>query len=113
MSTIFASPVFEMMSTNLMVFLKAEGGASCRSPFRWYRPSSSDFSTGMGRPSSSVPRKAVFDMESITTVSISVKLSFFQFFAQFSYVARLRDPAFRSQVHDHVAIFGGSLSYPT
>ncbi len=35
---------------------KCGGGASWRSPLKWYRPSSSDFSAGMGRLSSSVPR---------------------------------------------------------
>jgi hypothetical protein len=42
----------------------------------WYFPSLADFSAGMGRPSSSVPKKAEFDMESITTVLDSVKFSF-------------------------------------
>jgi hypothetical protein len=76
-SKMLAPPVLEMIfSTSFIVDLKAEGGASWRSPVRWYRPSATDFSAGMGSPSSSVPRKAVFDMESITTVSISVSFNF-------------------------------------
>jgi hypothetical protein len=54
--TTFAFPTkASIFSMFFIAFLKAEGGASCRPPYRWYRPSSSDFSAGMGRPSSSVP----------------------------------------------------------
>ncbi len=56
-SMILAPPVLEMIfSTSFMVVFKAEGGASWRSPLRWYRPSSTDFSAWMGRLSSSVLR---------------------------------------------------------
>ncbi len=78
--------------------LKAGGGASCRSPFRWYCPSSSDFSAGMGRPSSSVPRKAEFDIGSIMTVSNSVRFNFSRVSQSFSILPDLgfQPPVVRS-----------------
>ncbi len=42
-----------------------------------YRPSSSNFAAGMGSPSSSVPKKAEFDIRSIMLVSCSMSLKFF------------------------------------
>jgi hypothetical protein len=49
-------------------------------------------------PSSRVPRKATFDIASMTTVSLSCRLSFSNFFAS---------PAAIGQVNNHVSVFIG------
>jgi hypothetical protein len=76
--TTFAPSVCSMIfSIDFIHNLKVEGGgANWRSPSRWYCPSSTDLAAGMGSKSSSVPRKAEFDIGSITTVSFSVRFNF-------------------------------------
>jgi hypothetical protein len=55
---------------NSNVFLSKVGGAVVREPRMWYLPSP-DLIAGVGRPSMSVPMKAMFERRSMTTTSFS------------------------------------------